>query len=141
MMVLNDIWLISYLKGLGDVFKDNEIEISNLFLGGYALKYHEKQFIRSLNEQGKLGVFDTDLGFSNILSEASNLISHANAASIYYAEKNNMPIITKHKIISAICKRRNIVVYKPLSALKILNIGNDKINFIEKILGSEIEKI
>ena len=142
-MILNDIWLINYLKPFKGLFKDNEILVSNLFLGGYSLSYAEKQFITELDEEGKIGLFETDLGFYKIIEEYKDkgLISNSNAASIYYAKLNNYPIITQHDLITTICENKNIMVYKPLQALKILNVADDKIEFIGRILNSEIEKI
>lgn len=137
MMILNDIWLIHYLKPFNGLFKDNEILISNLFLGGYSMRYAEKQFIRELSENGKIGLFETDLGFCKIVAENKGIIGNSDAASIYYAKQNNYPIITGQELIVRICENEKIKTYKPLEALKILNIGDDKIEFIKRILNDE----
>ncbi|CAA0163192.1 conserved hypothetical protein [Tenacibaculum maritimum] len=143
MIVLNDIWLVNYLKIFEGLFKKREILISNLYMGGYSLSIPEKQFIKELDEEGKIGLFETDLGFYNLIEENSDkgLIGNSNAASIYYAKLNNYPLITQDSLISLVCEENNVVVYNLSQALKILNIADDKIDFIEKIINIETEKI
>lgn len=138
-MVLNDIWLINYLKPFKDLLKDREVQISTLFLGGHSLDFHEKQFIELLDKEERIRLFKTDLGFLNITNENRDLITNSEASSIYYAELNNYPIITQHEVISRICKKRNVAVYRPSEALKIMNVANDKIQFIQNIINSSME--
>ena len=139
MMVLNDIWLINYLKPFKELFKDREILVSNLFLGGYSLNFPQKQFIKELEENGKIGLFETDLGFYKLIEESRDkgIIGACNAASIYYAKVNNLPIITEHDLILSICELNTVIVYTPIEALKLLKVGDDKIKFIERIINSD----
>lgn len=133
-MILNDIELVAYLRGL-NLFKDREFFISHLFLADYYLNHTEKQIILELEREEKIELFEVNFEFLKIKDKYS--LSIPEASNLYYAKQKGLPIITNQKGIILICKEINVRVYEPCEALRLLNIGDEKVKFIQKILNSE----
>ena len=137
-MILNDIELVGFLRGL-QLFKDREFYISHYFLADCYLTYTERQIILDLEREQKIELFEVGLEFLKIKDKYS--LSIPEASNIYYAIQKGLPIVTKSKGIINVCQKVNIKVYKPCEALKLLNIGDERVEFIQRILNNENKMI
>lgn len=139
MIVLADIELMNFLRPL-NLLKDEEILISELFLSDFYLTSVQRQAIVNLKDEKKVNIFETDLGFCALTREVG--ISLPEASSIYYAQKMKVPLLSQNNLIIDICQDLNIEVQSALEALRFLQVADNKIDFIEKVLNlkQEMEK-
>lgn len=96
MMVLNDIELIRPMQLL-NMIKNGIFYVSNLYLSDNYLESNDRLLINSLKSKEDLKVFDLTNDFYDFFNENNkeNLrIAITDISSIYYAMKNNLPVIT-----------------------------------------------
>lgn len=136
MMVLNDIELIRPMQLL-NMIKNGIFYVSNLYLSNNYLESNDRLLINSLKSKEDLKVFDLTNDFYDFFNENNkeNLrIAITDISSIYYAMKNNLPVITKCKFVKNFAQENNVLVYEPSQALKIINIDQEYINYLNLMI-------
>ncbi|MCO6565161.1 MAG: hypothetical protein J6581_06935 [Apibacter sp.] len=136
MMVLNDIELIRPMQLL-NMIKNGIFYVSNLYLSDNYLESNDRLLINSLKSKEDLKVFDLTNDFYDFFNENNkeNLrIAITDISSIYYAMKNNLPVITKCKFVKNFAQENNVLVYEPSQALKIINIDQEYINYLNLMI-------
>lgn len=135
-MVLNDIELIRPMQLL-NMIKNGIFYVSNLYLSDNYLESNDRLLINSLKSKEDLKVFDLTNDFYDFFNENNkeNLrIAITDISSIYYAMKNNLPVITKCKFVKNFAQENNVLVYEPSQALKIINIDQEYINYLNLMI-------
>lgn len=132
-MVLNDIELIRPMQLL-NMIKNGIFYVSNLYLSDNYLESNDRLLINSLKSKEDLKVFDLTNDFFNENNKENLRIAITDISSIYYAMKNNLPVITKCKFVKNFAQENNVLVYEPSQALKIINIDQEYINYLNLMI-------
>ncbi|PZU16207.1 MAG: hypothetical protein DI622_11760 [Chryseobacterium sp.] len=133
MMVLSDILLLNLLRGLR-LLKNKEFCVSDFYLIGNYLSFPEKSVIMSLREENCIEVFE----LGNEFYKFFNLYRNTNFAltelsSVFYAKQKSIPLVTHCEKLADFAKTFNIVVYEIDTALKIINVEQERINFLNSM--------
>lgn len=135
-MVLNDIELVGLMRPL-NLIKNGIFNISYLYLSEDYLEVNERQIIRNLDEIGDLKIFDLTNDFYDFYYKncSNNLeIGITDISSVYYAKINEMPLVTRCKLVENFAIKNNVIVYEPCEALKITNASAEHINFLDYMI-------
>lgn len=138
MLILNDIELIKFLRPLG-LLKNGEFLISNIFMTKNYLDAIEKQTIKNLNEKEMILLFELGDGFYNFFSEYRNdsfPIGIAGMSSVFQSIETNFPLVTKCEALKNFAIKQGVLVYNFEEALRLINSGEEQINYINKMLNS-----
>lgn len=136
MLILNDIELIKFLRPLG-LLKNGEFLISNIFMTKNYLDAIEKQTIKDLNEKEKVVLFELGDDFYDFFSEYRNdnfSIGIAGMSSVYQSIETNFPLVTKCEVLKSFAIKKGVIVYNFEEALRLINSGEEQINYINKML-------
>lgn len=135
-MILIDISLIKPLRAL-HLLKNKEFHVSYFYLTGNYLSFNEKSILKELCVNGNIEIFELSNDFYRYYhtnqKEKFNL-AITEMSSIYYAKRNNMPIVTNSLNIRDCAIKNNITVYELNEALKIININDERINYLNYML-------
>src|SRR5690554_987822 len=110
MMVLNDIELVGLMRPL-NLIKNGVFNVSYLYLSDDYLEVNERQIIRNLEESGDLKIFDLTNDFYEFYHKncKNNLeIGITDISSVYYAKVNEIPLITRCKLVGNFATKNNV---------------------------------
>ncbi|MXO34833.1 hypothetical protein GFU95_06735 [Apibacter sp. B3889] len=136
MMVLNDIEQIRPMHSL-NMIKNGIFYISNLYLSENYLELNERLLINDLKNKEELKIFELSNDFYDFFFKNNNenlKIGITDISSIYYAMNNNLPVVTKCKFVKNFAEQNNVHVYDIDKALKIINIDQKYINYLNLMI-------
>ncbi len=134
MMVLCDILFLNPMRTLS-LLKNKEFHVSYFYLTGYYLNLNEKIILRNLEQSGCVEIFELGNDFYKFYNQnISHNFAITELSSIYYAKKMNLPLVTECEKIANFAIQNNIEVYKPNKALGLINVGQERIDFLNDIM-------
>lgn len=134
MMVLGDISFLNPMRTLS-LLKNKEFHVSYFYLTGNYLNVNEKAILRSLEQSGFIEVFELGNKFYEFYNHnLSQNLAITELSSIYYAKKMNLPLVTECEKIVNFAIKNSIEVYKPDKALSLINVGQERIDFLNNIM-------
>lgn len=133
MMVLSDILLLNLMRGLR-LLKNKEFCVSDFYLTGNYLNSQEKLVVKALTEESCIEVFELANDFYTFFNIYRNTnFAVTELSSVFYAKQNSIPLITHCEKLADFAKTFNIVVYEIDTALKIINVEQERINFLNSM--------
>ena len=133
-LVLCDILLLNPMRALG-LLKNKEFCVSYFYLTGTYLSPTEKLIVKDLEEKSCIELFELANDFYKFYNKYKNQnFAITELSSIYYAKKENIPLVTKCKKIIDFATENNIVIYKPDKALGLINAEQNRIDFFNNMI-------
>jgi hypothetical protein len=133
-MVLGDISLLNPMRALS-LLKNKEFHVSCFSLTGYYLNANEKIILKNLEQFGCVEIFELGNDFYEFCNKnTSQNFAITELSSIYYAKQMNLPLVTEGEKIANFAIQNNIEVYKPNKALSLINVGQERIDFLNSMM-------